>query len=243
MRTFKINLQYKSFDEKYRIIHFLIKCRKRGGSHLRWRCVSYVPLISTKVDKNNESNGKQFRKKPFKVKNVNSIWALDKSWTKKKVTLRALLPQWLMDRVCMWRPLWSSGSALVPIFILFACNSYQKKKDITFIQLSDCEYISVYRCQEVKFVTYVSRTASFSPHTTSTDQARWGFYNSTISQYKSHAQKKSVTKPKERLFHQSDVWRKGGMSWVWFPTRAERHFFVTSLRQCCPLGDTVGSGA
>jgi hypothetical protein len=108
----------------------------------------------------------------------------------KNVMLRALLPQWWMDKVCMWRLLWSSGSALVPIFILFVCNSYQKKY-ITFMQLSDCEYISLYRCQEVKFVKHVSRTASFSPHTTSTDQTRWGFYHSTISKYNSQAQKRA----------------------------------------------------
>ena len=192
IRTFKIILQYKSLDEKHRIVNFLIKCRKRGGSHLRRRCISYVPVISTKVDKNNYSNGKQFRKiiiQREKGEQYLSAWQVV---NEKNVMLRVLLPQWWMDRVCMWRPLWSSGSAVVPIFIHFACNSYQKKKkkDITFIQLSDCEYISVYRCQEAKFVTYVSRTPSFSPQTTSTSQARWGFYHSTISQYNSHAQKR-----------------------------------------------------
>jgi len=147
---------------------------------------------------------------------------------RKNVMLRVLLQQWWMDRVCMWRPLWSSGSALVPIFIHFACNSYQKK-DITFIQLSDCEYISVYRCQEAKFVTYVSRTASFSPQTTSTSQARWTF---TIPQYHNTTRmhKKECNKTKSEII--PSVWclAKGWMSWVWFPTRAESHFFATSLR-------------
>jgi hypothetical protein len=143
-----------------------------------------------------------------------------------------------MSRACMWRPLWSSGSALVPIFILFTCNSYQKMY-FTFIQLSDCEYISVYRCHEAKFVTYVSKTASFYPHTASTDQARWGFYH---PQYHNITRMhiKCVTKQIARLFYQSDVWRKDGCSE--FDFRQCQRVISLPPREdkiCGPLSDTV----
>jgi hypothetical protein len=99
-------------------------------------------------------------------------------------------------------------------------SAIYKKKYFTFIQLSDCECISVYRCHGAKFVTcYVSRIASFSLHTASTCQARPGG-DFTIPQYDSHGHKKcnkTQTTSSPSVRYMADGW----MSRVLFPIRAE----------------------